>query len=261
MLAEERQDLILLWVNEHKTVSTESLLKRLNVSKMTLWRDLKSLEERNKIRRVYGGAMAVDDGSRPEPAFDSKRVINHEQKNAIARYAARNFIADGDILILEGGTTIVEMVQYIERSDITILSHGLNTLMAASKRMPDITVIGCGGILREASMTFVGPDAEAFFHNSKADTAFMSGEGITVEDGITDINPLENQVKRAMVKSADRVIGMMDSSKIGKRSLSEVATRAELSAVITDDAAPPEFRREAERWGIELHIVEVSKAE
>ena len=195
MIAEKRRAQIIELVNLHGSVSIEELLELFKVSRMTIWRDLKELEIKGVIMRVHGGALKVDELDEKEEEFSLRRKEHLNEKRKIARFAAKNFVNDSDIIFLDGGSTVLEMIPHLKQSNLTILSNGLNTLLYASKFLPHLNVIGCGGILRKPSFTFVGHEAEEFFGRYKVNTAFISGTGVTIEDGIMDPHPLEMEVK------------------------------------------------------------------
>ncbi len=254
MIAEQRRRLIETYVNRRGSVSIDYLLEVIPVSKMTLWRDLKELDHQGKVRKVHGGAARIGDGPSPEPGFYTKSVVNLEDKDRIARLAATRFVNDGDVILLEGGTTAMQMVKHIEADNVTLLTNGLNTLNAAAATERDLTAMVCGGILRQPSLTFVGPEAERFFRDFSADTLFLSGTGLTVERGLTDPSPLEIQVKRSMIGCARRLVLLVDSSKFGVESLKRVCNLDEVAVLITDDHASPATIRAIGARGPEVLI-------
>ncbi|HHW88000.1 MAG TPA: DeoR/GlpR transcriptional regulator [Chloroflexi bacterium] len=254
--AELRRDQIAAFVQEQASVSADALSERFGVSLMTIWRDLTTLEESGRVRRVRGGAARPERAADTEPLYDSKRIINLTVKERLARYAAEHFVKDGDILFLEAGTTVAAMVKYLASyQHLTVIGNGLGTMNELARLTPAINVYCCGGMLRPVAYTFVGPQAEEYFRNINATTCFLSATGITLTEGITDVNPLEIQVKRAMSASADRVIFLMDSSKFGVRSLARVAPLTDVDVLITDGDAPPAFVEALRAKGIEVHLV------
>jgi DeoR/GlpR family transcriptional regulator of sugar metabolism len=256
VLAEERRQLISQRVQEQGTVATDELATDFAVSHMTIWRDLTALETNGSVKRVRGGAMRVDHSTSAEPFFSEKRRLRATQKEAIARYAAQTFVADDDILILEAGTTVSAMVKHLDQRNLTVITNGLATLNEAAPSVPDLTVMGCGGILREPSYTFVGPQAEQFFRTVRAGILFLGATGLTFPEGITDPNPLEIQVKQVMAASAERIVLLLDSSKFGMRSLSPILPLERISAMVTDDGAPTTELERLEAMGIEIHVAE-----
>ncbi len=219
-------------------ISVDSLVSALGVSPMTVWRDLTVLGKSGKVRRVRGGVIRGEEDNSVEPFYKSKQILNKEKKQVIARFAAEHFVEDNDIIILEAGTTAGAMIPFLKQNNLTVLSNGLGNLNDLSSCVPHISVLGCGGILRSIAYTFVGPQAEEFFRGIRARTLFLSATGLALPEGITDPNPLETQVKRAMVQSASRVILLLDSSKFGVRSLMPVIPLEQVHAIITDAAAP-----------------------
>jgi DeoR/GlpR family transcriptional regulator of sugar metabolism len=253
MLIEERRRKILGFAESETSISAGELSRRLRVSEMTVWRDLKELEARGLIRRVRGGA-ARGNLLAGEPQFDAKQKVHREEKTAIARYAAEKLVTDGDILLLEGGTTVAGMVPYLVQANLTLLTNGFKTLMKALPYLSRMNLMICGGILRDTSHTLVGPEAETFFSRFRAHKFFVSGAGLTLENGLTDPNPIEIQVKRAMARSADRSILLLDSSKFGQRSLASVLPFKSIDALVTDPGAPRAMLKRLEKQGIEIHI-------
>lgn len=253
--AELRRDQIANFVQEHVTATAEDLSAHFDVSLMTIWRDLTALEEMGRVRRVRGGAARLERTAEAEPLFDSKRVLNPTTKERIARYAAEHFVKSGDILFMEAGTTVAAMVKYlVGYQHLTVIGNGLGTMNELARLTPAINVYCCGGMLRPVAYTFVGPQAEEYFRTINATTCFLSATGVTLTEGITDVNLLEIQVKRAMVASANRVVFLMDSSKFGVRSLARVVPMEEVDVLITDSNAPASFVDALRAQGIEVHL-------
>lgn len=254
MLTVERRRTIFKLIREQGSISTGDLVKQFDVSHMTIHRDLKMLEKQDGVKRVRGGAVKVEVDALSEPHYTSKWALNKEKKEAIARYAAMKFVAAGDIVILEAGTTVAAMVKYLTPVHLTLMTNGLETINEAKALLPAATVICCGGILREPSYTFVGPEAEGFFHAVRAQTLFLGASGLTFPEGITDPNPLEIQVKRAMAASAERTVLLLDSSKFGVRSLKQVLSLSNINTLITDSGVSEAYLTQLRELGLEVYI-------
>jgi DeoR/GlpR family transcriptional regulator of sugar metabolism len=254
VLKEERLHKITEWIKTENHLSVKDLSARLQVSTMTVWRDLGELEKAGEIRRVRGGAARSLDPLSEEPFFVNKTVLNSDIKCNIGQYAAENLVGNNQIIILEGGTTVGSIVPFLDKASLTVLTNGLNTLVAASQMLPSLNVISCGGMLRQKSLTFVGPQAEMFFENFHADQFFLGASGITLEEGITDPNPLEIQIKRAMHRAARRTVLLLDSTKFGRRSLAPILPLQEIDVLVTDSNAPGEMLEQLQSLGIEVHI-------
>lgn len=257
LLVNLRRRKIVEYVEAQETVTTEQLVSQLGVSLMTVWRDLTVLDGEGFLRKIRGGATRIPKGRDGEPFFVSKQILNHQRKEAIARYAATQLVEDNDILFLEAGTTAAAMVKYLAQRHLTVIGNGLETMNELVKRLPDIHVYCCGGMLRDVAQTFVGPQAEEFFHRVNARTCFLSATGFTFSEGFTDPSPLEIQVKRAMAKSASRVVMLLDSSKLGVKSLTRILPLEDIHLVVTDADAPQVFLDRFAASGVEVRIADL----
>lgn len=256
LIREERFRRITEWINRENSLSVNELSERLQVSIMTIWRDLQHLERLGVIQRVRGGAIKTKPMIDFEPQYESKRRLHHEQKQQIAQYAVKHFVGEGEIIIFEGGTTVADMIRYLDQPNLTILTNALDVLVRASNLMPRYNVMCCGGMLRDKSRTIVGPQAESFFADFHAHKFFLGGTGINPIDGITDPNPLEIQVKRAMHNCAEQTIVLLDSSKFGMRSLAPIIPMQEIDALVTDVNAPQAMLDELAALSIQIHLAE-----
>jgi DeoR/GlpR family transcriptional regulator of sugar metabolism len=256
MIAAKRRAKIIELVNQQGSASIEELLELFDVSRMTIWRDLKELENKGQIIRAHGGALKVDQGNDKEEEFDRRRKENLNEKRLIARIAARKYVKNSDIIFLDGGSTVLEMIPHLKQENLTLLSNGLNTLFLASKFLSHMNVIGCGGVLRNTSFTFVGHEAEEFFSHYKVNTAFISGTGVTLEDGIMDPHPIEMEVKRIMCKNAKKIVALIDSSKFGKRSLSTCVKIEEIDSLITDNKVSKKIIDVIKSKGVDVTVVD-----
>jgi DeoR/GlpR family transcriptional regulator of sugar metabolism len=255
LITEHRRAIIAGLVGDQGAVSSEELSSRFGVTHMTVYRDLKALEALGRLRAVRGGAVRSTPNPAGEPLYFAKRQVNQSLKENIARYAANHFVHDGENLILEAGTTVVAMVKHLRQANLTLVTNGLETVNETTSLLPALTVMSCGGILREVSHTFVGPQAEDFFRGIRARTLFLGATGLTSQ-GITDPNPLEIQVKRAMAASAERVVLLLDSSKFGLRSLAPLLTLGQIHAVVTDNGATNADLEMLRTAGLEVHIAD-----
>lgn len=252
---ELRRDQIVAFVQDRSNATTEELGEHFGVSLMTVWRDLTALEEEGRLRRVRGGAARIERREDIEPLYDSKRILNPTAKERIARYAAEHFVKDGDIFFMEAGTTVAAMAKYLAGyQHLTVIGNGLGTMNELARLVPAVNIYCCGGMLRPVAFTFVGPQAEEYFRNINASTCFLGATGLTITEGITDVSLLEIQVKRAMAASADRVIFLMDSSKVGVRSLARIVPLSEVDVLVTDSDCPAPFLDALRTMGVEVHI-------
>lgn len=252
LLAEQRRREIVDLLQINGSVNTEDLCEQFQVSPMTIWRDLKVLEDRELIRRVHGGAVLAD--QMDEPIYTRKQNVNRTAKERIARYACQHYVRDNQIIIMEAGTTVMAMCKYLTQSNLTVITNGLGTLKELSTQIPTLQVLSCGGMLRDVGLTFVGPQAEQFFHNVRAHTLFLGATGITIDDGICDPNILEIQIKQAMAASAQQIVLLLDHSKFGVRSLKNILPISRIDVLITDEPVPEDYQEWLASEGVTLRI-------
>jgi DeoR/GlpR family transcriptional regulator of sugar metabolism len=256
MLAEQRRWEIVALTNQQGSVSTFELSRKFGVSEMTIRRDLRALETAGSLRQTHGGAIAIRGSAPQEQSFTVKSELQHEVKTAIALYAAQRFVADHDVIVLDPGSTALEMVRGLkEKQGLVVVANGLFTLQALSTLVPQATVISTGGILRETSFTFVGPTAERFFEGFFAQTLFLSAVGFSLETGLTDPQMIDTEVKKAMIRSARRVVVLLDSSKFGVHSMNQVLGAFDFPVLVTDQGAPAAVLQQLRDRGVEVHVV------
>lgn len=260
MLKETRRTQILALIRKDSPVTVEELSRRFGVSYMTVWRDLKHLEEQGLIQRLRGGAVAHSHGQEEGEAAllwpEAHRDPHLEAKQSIGRYAAENLIAEGDTITIEAGTTASSLVPYLTRPSLTLLTNGLYTAYLAARQAHKLTLICSGGLLIETG-AFTGPQAEDFFSRYRVKKAFLGAMGLTLEDGFTDPSPLYTRLKQAMRQNSDRVIMLIDSSKWGVRSLVHVMALEEVDVIVTDARAPEAVVEGLRRRGVEVHLAPV----
>jgi len=245
-------------VRKERLVPIRALKRAIETSSMSLWRDLKALEESGLIKRMHG-AIALPDYSihgGSEPVFQHKAAQSAPQKAAIARHVARELILPGEILCLTSGSTVAAVVPFLDPGQLTLLTNSLEVMNAAAPISQRLTLLTSGGMYRELSHTFVGPQAEAFFQEHTADTLLLGAAGLTLKEGVTDPNPLDTVIKKAMIASARRVIAVMNSTKLGTRSMTAVMALEDLDILVTDGNAPDEMLHEIERLGVDVRVVE-----
>jgi DeoR/GlpR family transcriptional regulator of sugar metabolism len=255
MLPAQRKQAMLNYLSKHGGGSISELSSLLNVSEMTVRRDLKFLEEERFVERTYGGAVYLQPPNH-EPKFDEKKEYHRGLKELIAGYAAKHFVKNNSVILLEGGTTVTCLTNYLSGyAQLTMITNGLNTAAALRGMVPSSTVLCSGGMLRDVSMTFVGPLAENFFRQFHAQTVFLSATGVTIGEGFTDPNLLDSHVKRAMCAAAQRKVMVVDSTKFGYCSLLTTFQPQDIDVLVTDDGAPADIIEELKSAGMEIHIV------
>ena len=252
MLKAQRQRRILELLNERVSVGVATFEKELGVTTMTVWRDLRDLAEQHLLTRTRGGALKREVAA--EPSYQEKRTASLAAKRRIATHVARHLIPPRAILSLDGGTTTGELTSLLPDARLTILTNSLPIIHELRQRASRHSIYCSGGLLRDESGTLVGREAVTFFSRRKTDLFLMSATGLSGDSGLTDPNPLEIEVKQAMVFSAKRVVLMLDSTKFGHESLMEVVPLAKIGILVTNKHPPAKLAAALKAAGVEVVV-------
>jgi DeoR/GlpR family transcriptional regulator of sugar metabolism len=252
LLAEQRRALILDEVRKRGGVRVNELTRKLNVSDMTVRRDLDALARQGVVEKVHGGAVPVVEASTHEPGFEAKSALELSSKEDIARAAAR-MAAPGSAIALSGGTTTFALAHHLlEVSDLTVVTnsvrvadvfHAAQRAGAGGRRPGAATVVLTGGV-RTPSDSLVGPVADQAISSLHFDVLFLGVHGISVEAGLSTPNLAEAETNRRFVQAARRVVVVADHTKWGTVGLSSFARLADVDALVTDGGLSAEAREE-----------------
>jgi DeoR/GlpR family transcriptional regulator of sugar metabolism len=239
-------------------VEVNDLAQRLEVSTVTIRKDLDALEQRAVLRRVRGGAVAsgvVDEGS-----FEMRLGVRRAQKAAIAR-AVAPLVHDGDVIALDSSTTCHYLaMELLDRRQLVVITNGMPTATLFSERS-EATVLMPGGIVRRSARSVVGLIGDALAGRGRVDKGFIGAHAVSAERGLLEMTLGEAQTKQYFAAHCTRLFALADSSKFGSFSL-HVATRiAEITALYTDDAADPDVLTALEQAGTTVHLVDVPEEE
>lgn len=250
LLPHERHLRILEQARSRSKVEVSALAEELDVTTETIRRDLAILERQGQLRRVHGGAVHVQRLGY-EPTVDDRRGQHAAQKSRIGR-AARDLLPDGGSILIDGGTTTLELVRHLP-SDFRVTAV-TNSLPAASllADLPQVELLFLGGRLRDITSAAVGPWTTAALNELRIDVAFMGTNGVTPEAGLTTPDQAEAEVKRAMVAAAGRVVCLADHTKVGISQLCRFARLAEVDTIVTDSGLEDSLTEELIAAGPEV---------
>lgn len=255
LLGEERRRKIVQLVESEGRVTVADLVKRFGLSHVTVRTDLEALATTGALLRVHGGAIKPEDGNHDYP-IRFKETLHHQEKVRIGQ-AAVALIRPGQTIILDSGTTTIEIARQIKGQSIKPLAVITNALPIAMEvcNVPEATVVMLGGILRPASCSLVGPQAEHEMIELNADHLFLGVAGIDLEMGLSTPDILEAKLNAAMIRVAREVTVVSDSSKFGLRSLSVICKIEMIHRVITDDQVDRAIVASLRNRGIEVVVV------
>lgn len=244
---------ILKKLDTYGQVDVISLSKELKVSEVTIRNDLTRLEEKKMLIRARGGAIKIDRVGMDFTLSD-KNQQHFEEKKRIGKAAAA-LIEDGDTIILDSGTTTMEIAKNIgDLSNLTVITNALNIANQLAEHK-SANVIIPGGFLRRNSLSLVGATAEESFKNYFCDKLFLAVDGLNSTHGLSTPNVEEAHLNRVMIEIAKQVIIVTDSSKFYKRSFAFIAPISEVDIIITDQGLSAEDQRKLENAGVKVIIV------
>lgn len=245
MNAIERKRYILDELQRNGSVVITDLAERIQVSSMTIRRDLNAMAEDGMVTLEHGGAV-LNSGSLFECSISFKNEINVSEKQRIAA-KCMEYINEGDSVFLDAGTTPNELAALLRgKRNISVLTHSL-LVANTTATMRNIKLIMCPGEFRENSMAFLGPLTDDFIQHFQIDTLFLSLEGINLNDGISVVDVQDGHTKKVLVEKAKRVICMADHTKFNKSFFYKIAPITNVDLVVTDtglDEATQELFRQ-----------------
>ena len=253
MMAEERRTQILQILHAQGRVKVDELKNRFGTSAVTIRNDLNELSLRGLVQRSHGGAVRPNTILRESPVRERLRT-HSDEKRRIGAMAA-TLINDGETIILDSGTTTLEIARHIKnKQSLQILTNGVNVAVELLDATGIQTFI-VGGTVRGDSASVVGRSTEEMLEQFAADKLFLSGAGCDPDFGVSGANLEETMVNRAMLRIAREVILVSDSTKFSKRSMSRIAPFGEIDIVISDTGLQPELQEKIQSYGCKLILV------
>ena len=232
----DREQKILDILYEKNAVRSSELAKQLYVSISTLRRDLEKLEEKRLIRREHGLCRLSSNLSDDKFSYKIREQQSTVAKKRIALEASK-LIKDGNNIMLDGSSTAYGVLRFLDKCrDLLVISNSAKVAMALSDT--DIRNISTGGTMAKNTVSFVGQEAINAIQKYNADIFFFSCRGITEEGYLTDSDKEENDVRREMMKYAERKVALIDSSKMGKKYLYNLCHVSEVDDVISEEELP-----------------------
>jgi DeoR/GlpR family transcriptional regulator of sugar metabolism len=256
-LKSERQDSILKEVLRRGPVSITDLAAFLDVSEITVRRDLDDLHANGLLERVRGGARPLSIRG-PEPPVIQRAELQTSEKQAIGQ-AAINLIADGDVIVIESGSTTLEFARAIARRTWKNLQVATNGFLVSEilMRVPGVQLICIGGYFKPEEMCTVGVLAEDMLGRMRFNKLFIGCRGIDPEGGITTDLQSETEVftVRAMAAASDQVIILADHTKFNHTFLLRALPITKVDIVITDPITPENILEKLRKQDIQVVVI------
>ena len=252
MYAEERQQAIAGLVAARGRMSVTALADRYGVTTETVRRDLAHLERLGLVRRVHGGAIPAASLTVAEPALSEREHTRAESKDRIAAAATTLLPPTGGSVLFDAGTTTGRIVAALPPEvDLTVVTNSV-PIAARLAAMSAVQLHLLGGRVRGVTQAAVGAEALSVLSTLHVDVAFIGTNALSIEHGLSTPDADEAAIKRAMVRAADRVVVVADSTKIGRRNLVSFASLDPVDVLVTDTDLDETDCRQLIEHGIEV---------
>ncbi|MEU6730146.1 DeoR/GlpR family DNA-binding transcription regulator [Nonomuraea wenchangensis] len=242
-----RRERIVELLQEHGFQSVAALARQFGVDPSTIRRDLEHLATTGAINRTHGGAVPV---SVPPPSQGA--VPQQQEKRAIGLAMAERVLENQTILI-DGGTTCLEVARHLSRSRLTVVTHDLLIALEIARK-PQYNLVFIGGELLPTTTSMWGPTSLQQLENMRVNVAVFGAEAV-LEDGIYASSSYATEVKRKMCSIASEAFFVADSTKFGREALFKVFGFERFTAGVTDAMLDP---IRAAHWEIPLIRVDPS---
>ncbi|MBO7609171.1 MAG: DeoR/GlpR transcriptional regulator [Muribaculaceae bacterium] len=252
MLKEKRHAIIIDMLLKQGSILVSDLVEKLNVSSVTIRKDLTELEKLGKLYRSHGKAILINPYINNRSVNDKEKIAP-EAKRAIGHEAARLIDRDDSILLASGSTVhaLARCIQPIHRLTVVSASLVASEILALNE---NIDIIQLGGMLRHSSLSVVGQYSEQILQNFSFSKLYLGVDGVDFEYGITTTDMREAQLNRKMMAAAQKTIVLADSSKFGRRGFARIANMDEIDIIITDPAISTQNVKAIEELGIDLIV-------
>ncbi len=254
MLPDERRKKIVNFAEKKGFAPLSELVEHVKSSESTVRRDLEYLDGIGQIRRTRGGCAYVGESL---TGFDERQYTSSAEKAAIAE-AAAELIGSEETVILDGGTTTLEVARRLSGKSLQVVT---NSLPIASLLMNQrgIELIFVGGYLYPKTGVALGPFAVETLKRVHARRLIMSVGGVT-EDGLFNTNALLVETERQMIEAAEEVIVVCASQKLGHSSLAKLCSLKRVDRMVVDSGISKEWKKRLKSKNVELTIVDSGRA-
>ncbi len=252
---QQRFNAILTTLQQAGSVSVDDLSAELDVSVVTIRRDLDALEQQGLLHRTHGGAVSIEplfyEPFRRDRSFQAQVEKLADEKRRIGRAAAA-LITHGETVAVTPGTTTLEVIRGLPLNfDLTVVTNTANVAMELSKRK-DVSVFVTGGHLHGEWFSLVGPTAIRSLENMLIHTLFIGADGMDAEWGASCYSADEAELNGTMVKHARRHIAVVDHTKLGVVANWRICEARALQTLVTDSGAIDEMIAPFQKLGIEV---------
>lgn len=248
----DRHQMILQKLQEDGQVNIQDLSDVMQVSEVTIRKDLKLLEDKKLLFRTKGGGSLSNPYAVDRP-INEKEFINSSEKQAIAK-AAIELIGQTDSIMIGSGTTVFEFARALHPArHLTVITPALKVGLELSNR-PNIEVLQLGGLIRPNSSSVAGAHALRVLEDISCNLLFIGVDGIDVDFGISISNLAEATLNQKMIETAQTIVVLTDSSKFNRRGLGRICSLEQVQYIVTDNKVSDATVKIIEERGIKVII-------
>lgn len=248
----ERHKLILEKLKKNGFVEVADLSQEFGVSLVTIRKDLKALEDKKLLFRSHGRAIPSNPYT-TEHHVHVKEKFKTKEKIRIAT-AAGLVLEPNDSIIIASGTSVIQFAKHLKPVEgLTVLTASLNTALILSEN-PNIDVIQLGGNIRRSSSSVIGPISEKMLAEFTFTKLFLGVDGIDLDFGLTTTSSMEASLNKVMIKAAQKIIVLADSSKFGKKGFGRICGLEDVDQIITDSDIDDLTKNRLQELGIDVTI-------
>jgi len=249
----ERHQHIITKVQQEGQVNVLNLCEELDVSSVTIRKDLKLLEDKGLLFRTHGGATLLNPYT-VDRSVNEKEKIQATEKMRIGAAAAR-LLVPNDSIVIASGTTVLALAKSIQpKGGLTVITPALNVALELI-RHPEVEVLQLGGLMRKSSSSVTGPYAEGILADFSCSKLFLGVDGIDLEFGLTTTNVMEAHLNREMMKISQKTIVLADSTKFGRRGFGRICGFEDVDHIITDRGVSEYIVKTLEGMGTKVTVV------
>lgn len=253
MFSVKRLEEIIKKLEQDGSVDVNELCEAFKVTGKTIRQDLDKLEGMGILERFHGGAILKQNGTSIFP-IKQRKQHNLEEKKRIAA-GAKKYITEHDIIIIDGGSTNLEIAKELGDKQVTVIT---NDLIIAGELLnkDNVTLYVTGGKMRrEGVFTLLGRDAEKMIQKYNANRLFLGTSALDFKQGLTVFSAEEVGIKRAMINSAQEVLCLADYSKFHQLAFASFASLDDIDILITDNRITLEDQAFLRKKKIQLEVV------
>lgn len=250
----ERINKELEYINLQGRASINELSALFSISKVTARADVNELVRKKLVTKTHGGVMSLAHRGSMEIPWEAKYKMHAEAKRKIGRKAAK-FIEDNDVVILDAGSTTLEVVRYISAKNVTIITNDIYIGVEVAKAKNKMKLIVAGGELEDSVYTLIGENTVKFFSWIRADKVFLGCDAYDLDFGISNRTMREVSVKQAMMKAGGRVFALTDSAKLNKQVCYKICNPFDVKEFIVEKI-DPNLQAMMEAGGVAVHMAD-----